>query len=137
MLGLVPLLVIPFIIYNIGIVGLAGFGAESPWSAGIFSVTMLSGGTWSMTVADLLILIALALLFIEIVKATRTSNASLVDHILSTVLFIAYLVEFLLIRPAATSLFFTLMAISLVDVLAGFSVSLRGARRDFAMRDDI
>lgn len=136
MLGLVPLLVVPFIIYNLGLVGLVGFGAQDPWSATLFSVTMVSGGAWSMKLSDLIVLIALALLFAEIVKATRTSNASLVDHLLSTVVFIAYLVEFLLIRTAATSLFFILTVISLVDVLAGFSVSFRGARRDFSMRDE-
>jgi len=99
--------------------------------------TMVSGGVWSMTLSDLVVVIALVLLFVEIVKATRTTNASLVDHILSILVFIAYLIEFLLIRTAATSLFFTLMVISLVDVLAGFSVSLRGARRDLALHDNL
>lgn len=136
MLGLVPLLVVPLILYNLGLVGLVSFGAQDPWGAKLFSLTMVSGGQWTMTLADLIVVIALILLFVEVVKATRTSNASLVDHLLSTVVFIAYLVEFLLIRTAATSLFFTLMLISLVDVLAGFSVSLRGARRDFSMGGD-
>lgn len=44
--------------------------------------------------------------------------------------FVAFLVEFLLVRGAAHAVFFTLMLISLVDVLAGFSVSLRAAGRD-------
>ena len=66
-------------------------------------------------------------MFVEIIKSTRTSNASILDHLLSTFVFVAFLVEFLLVRGAATSVFFTLMVITLIDVLAGFSVSLRAA----------
>jgi hypothetical protein len=130
MLGLVPLLIVPFILFNLGLAGL--FGAASPevWDNQIFSVSMMSGGVWSMTVGDLMIVIGLVFLFIEVVKSTRTSNASLVDHLLSTFVFVAFLVEFLLVRGAAHSVFFTLMVISLLDVLAGFSVSLRSASRD-------
>lgn len=126
----IPLLIIPFILYNLGIAGVFGSGQSGPWDQQLFSLSMMSGGTWSMTYADLMVLIALALLFIEIVKSTRTSNASVVDHLLSTLVFVAFLVEFLLIQGAATSLFFVLMAIALVDVLAGFSVSIRAASRD-------
>jgi hypothetical protein len=39
------------------------------------------------------------------------------------------LVEFLLVPQAATSTFFLLMAIGLVDVLAGFIVGIRSAQR--------
>ena len=130
MLGAVPLLILPFILYNLGLVGLFDGAESDPWAAEIFSMAMMSGGVWSMTLGDLLILLALALLFVEIVKSTRTSNASLVDHLLSTFVFVAFLIEFLLVRGAAHSLFFTLMVIALVDVLAGFSVSLRAAGRD-------
>jgi hypothetical protein len=91
---------------------------------------MLSGGLWTMTLGDFLVVIALALLFVEIVKSTGTSNASIVDHILSTALFIAFLIEFLLVPGAEDSVFFTIMVISLVDVLAGFTVSIRSAGRD-------
>ncbi len=126
----IPLLIIPFILYNLGLAGVFGGGDGGPWEMEFFSLSMMSGGTWSMTLADLFILIALALLFVEIVKATRTSNTSVVDHLLSTFVFIAFLVEFLLVEGAATSLFFVLSAISLFDVLSGFTVSIRAAGRD-------
>ena len=61
---------------------------------------------------------------------TRTTNASVVDHLLSTFVLVAYLAEFLLARGAAHPVFFILMLISFIDVLAGFSVSLRAAGRD-------
>jgi len=44
-------------------------------------------------------------------------------------LFIGMLVEFRLVQRAATSTFFLLMAIVLVDVLAGFIVGMRSATR--------
>ena len=94
---------------------------------------MMSGGVFTMTLGDLLIVLALLLLFVEIVKSTRTSNASIIDHLLSTFVFVAFLVEFLLVQGAAHSVFFTLMVIALIDVLAGFSVSIRSAGRDLNM----
>jgi hypothetical protein len=131
MLSGIPLLIVPFILYNIGLAGLFGTGPEGdPWETEIFSVGMMSGGVFTMTLGILLIVIGLLLFFVEIVKSTRTSNASVVDHLLSTFVFVAFLVEFLLVKGAAHPVFFTLMVITLIDVLAGFSVSLRAAGRD-------
>src|SRR5690606_6703144 len=110
--------------------GALGAGADDPWAMEMFSVTMMSGGVWVMTLGDALIVVALVLLFVEVVKSTRTSNASVVDHLLSTSVFVLYLVEFLLVPSAAHSVFFTLMVITVIDVFAGFSVSLRSAGRD-------
>lgn len=129
MLSMVPLLIIPFLIYNLGLAGLFG-GGDDPFATEIFSVAMMSGGVWTMSLGDLLVVIALLLLFVETMKSTRTSNASIIDHLLSTFVFVAFLVEFLLVRGAAHSVFFTLMVITLIDVLAGFSVSIRSASRD-------
>ncbi len=131
MLASVPLLIIPFILYNVGLAGLWSDGpGGDPWDVELFSFGMMSGGTFSMTLGILLIGIALILFFAEIVKSTRTSNASVVDHLLSTFVFVAYLAEFLLVRGAAHPVFFILMLISFIDVLAGFSISLRAAGRD-------
>ena len=44
-------------------------------------------------------------------------------------LFVAMLVEFLLVQRAGTSTFFLLMMISLVDVMVGFIVSIRSSQR--------
>ncbi|OJU52699.1 MAG: hypothetical protein BGO03_06655 [Mesorhizobium sp. 61-13] len=131
MLASLPLLIVPFIIYNLGLAGFFGSGVNGdPWAAEIFSIGMMSGGVFSMTLGDLMVVIGLIFFFIEILKSTRTSNASVVDHLLSTFVFVAFLVEFLLVRGAAHSVFFTLMIITLIDVLAGFSVSIRAAGRD-------
>ena len=130
MIAHVPLLVIPFILYNLGLTGLLGGAGGDPWGTVLFSLTMMSGGLWQLTLGDALILLALVLLFAEMVKSTRTSNASVVDHLLSTFVFVAFLIEFLLVTGAAHAVFFTLMIIALFDVLAGFSISIRSAGRD-------
>ncbi|RWK64472.1 hypothetical protein [Mesorhizobium sp.] len=129
MFGAIPLLIVPFVLYNLGLLGIFG-GGDDPWASQLFSIRMMSGGVFSMTLGDLIVLIGLILFFIEIVKSTRTSSASVMDHLLSTFVFVAFLVEFLLVKGAAHSVFFTLMVIALVDVLAGFSVSMRAATRD-------
>ena len=123
-----PLLIIPLIIYNIAAFGL--FGLTASWTSPVLTIAMVSGAVWSLTVGDLLILLALVLLFFEVVRATRTGTGSIMDHGFSTVVFVIYLVEFLVVPVAATSLFFTCLVMSFVDLVAGFSVSIRSARRD-------
>jgi hypothetical protein len=130
MLGSIPLLIIPFILYNVGLTGVIGEAGGDPWKTELFSFVMMSGGVFTMTLADMLIVIALILLFVEVVKSTRTSNWSVIDHLLSTFVFVAFVVEFLLVKGAAHSVFFTLMVIALVDLLSGFTVSIRAAGRD-------
>lgn len=133
MLAHLPLMLIPFVLYNIGLTGIIGADAN-PWDGVLFSLSMLSGGVWSFTRGDLVMVIALVLLFVELLKSTRTNNASIVDHMLSLAVLVLFIVEFLLVQGAATSLFFMLGFIALIDVLAGFSVSLRAASRDISIR---
>ncbi|MAA99748.1 MAG: hypothetical protein CMN87_10535 [Stappia sp.] len=129
----IPLTVAPLLVYNLLAFSLLGDTGGDPWQAPILTMELVSGARFTLVVGDLMILSGLVLLFIELLKATRTGVSALTDHILSTLVFIAYLVEFLTVRAAATSVFFTLMAISLVDVIAGFSITITGARRDFGV----
>jgi hypothetical protein len=52
---------------------------------------------------------------------------------LSLLVFVVFLVEFLLFASAATDVFFILMAIALIDVVAGFAVALNAASRDVSI----
>jgi len=128
----VPLMLIPFILYNLDMFGLFGGGIESLQKV-VFSLHMMSGATWTMSLGDLFIVISLIILFLEIFKATRRSSVALLDHLFSMVLFIVFLVEFLLVAGAATQIFFILMAISFIDVIAGFTVSVKSAGRDVSI----
>jgi hypothetical protein len=134
MISNIPLMIVPLVVFNLVSAGLVGVGGADPWATELYSLHMLSGGTWRLTLSDLMIVLSLALLFFEIMKSTRTSNASVIDHLLSTFVFVAFLVEFLLVPSASQSLFFILMAMAFFDVLAGFSVSLRSAVRDVNFR---
>ena len=120
-----PLLLIPFAIYNM----IAFLTPGVAWTAPVATVHMMSGEDWVLTWEDLLLAFAIFLLWIEIIKSTRMGMRSIMDHILAMALFVAMLVEFLLVRQAGTSTFFLLMVIALVDVLAGFIVSIRSSQR--------
>jgi hypothetical protein len=124
-----PLLLISFAIYNMIAFLLPG----TSWTAAIFSVPMPSGAAWAVSAGDILIAFALFLLFFEVLKAARNTARSIFDHVLSTLIFIGALIEFLLVREAGTSVFAILLIIALVDVLGGWSVAVRTARRDFSI----
>lgn len=142
-----PLLVIPVAIYNF-MAFFAG-GAPDPsvvdgvtanvaplagqLNASAMKLNMISGVQWQLTNGDLLVLIALALLFIEILKSTSTGTATIINHAVSMVLFIVCLMQFLLMHNFATSTFFILTIMTLLDVLAGVVVTIVSARRDFAV----
>lgn len=133
MLLAIPLLIVPFALYNLVMAGAFGDGGVRVLDSEVMAVNMLSGATWTMAFGDLIILIALGLLFVEIIKATRPGSRALLDHMLSMVLFVAFLVEFLLVQGAATQIFFILMTIAFIDVVAGFAVSIRSAGRDVSI----
>lgn len=124
---------VPFLVFSVIAYNVIVFVTGAPFDTVVFEIPMLSGALWIFTLGDLLITGTLFLLFIEILKATRTSGNSLVDHALSTIVFIVCLIEFLVVPEAATSLFFFITLITLIDVIAGFSVTIRAARRDFSV----
>ncbi|MBB3658714.1 hypothetical protein FHX15_003974 [Rhizobium sp. BK650] len=126
-----PLMVIPFTLYNLAILGLVGGGGISSLQNDVIVLSMLSGAVWSMTLGDLFIVVALVVLFFDILKATR--NGNLIDHMLSMLVFIAFLLEFLLVQDAATQVFFILVTIALIDVIGGLAVSIRSADRDVSI----
>jgi hypothetical protein len=124
-----PLLIIPFAIYNIVAFLMPGVS----WSGTIAAVHMVSDAYWAMSAGDILIAFSILLLFGEVMKSTRITLRTAVDHALSLILFLGMLVEFLLVRQAATPTFFLMLVISFVDVLGGFAVSLRSAQRDLTV----
>ncbi|MBA4790495.1 MAG: hypothetical protein AB1698_09695 [Pseudomonadota bacterium] len=129
MLTPIPLLIIPLAIYNIIIFLTPGVA----WSAHIADITMVSGSVWAITVGDAFLAFSLFVLLFEVLKATRVSSRSIMDHILSILVFVGALVEFLLVPQAATSIFALLVGIMLLDVITGFSVAIRVAQRDVAL----
>ena len=134
MLIALPLLVIPVILYNIVVLtGLGGGGlqaADESLRQAMFSIPMASGASWNVGVGDLLLFLSLILLFFELLKSTSSQKVAIVNHALSMILFVVCLVEFLLIRGFASSTFFLIVTMVMLDVLAGFIVTIISARKD-------
>ncbi len=128
-----PLLLVPFAIYNIVAFLMPSLG----WTAVLTTVHMVSGTDWTMSSRDLLVTLAILLLTGEVLKSTRIGVRTVVDHGLSLILFLAMLVEFLLVKQAATAIFFLLLVISFVDVIGGFAVTLRSAQRDLTIEGSV
>ena len=96
----------------------------------MFSIPMASGASWNVGVGDLILFLSLILLFFELLKSTSSQKVAIVNHALSMILFVVCLVEFLLIRGFATSTFFLIVTMVMLDVLAGFIVTIISARKD-------
>ncbi|MCV0414181.1 MAG: hypothetical protein DI552_06080 [Brevundimonas sp.] len=135
MLIAIPLLLIPVVLYNVVVLFGAGGGgrvdADALLRDPVFSVTMTSGAQWTIGAGDMILFVGLILLFFELVKSTSSQRAAIINHALSMVLFIAVLIEFLLLPGFATSTFFLIVTMVLLDVLAGFIVTIIASRKDF------
>jgi hypothetical protein len=102
----------------------------------LFHITLVSKALWVLVVGDIFVILGLICLTVQVFKATRTSSAEIVDHIISTLIFILYLIEFIVVRGAGTSTFFILMLMSLLALIAGFTITISTARRDITMDRD-
>ena len=119
MLRQFPLILIVVIVYN--------FMAFGGWAVGnhnlepflqnhFVTIPVVSGDKWTFSLADLFLLVTLVLLFVEIIKATRTTAREIINHGLSMMTFVFALIEFIALKGFATSTFFFLMVMSLFDV---------------------
>ena len=147
--GIFPLLVIPVALYKLLAIGFGGsvemaneFGeiirADSAPILSLLNdrflgLPMISGVDWILTKGDAILLLAVVFLFLEILKSTSTGTSTIINHAVSMILFIVCLIQFLLLPNFATSTFFILMSMTLLDVLAGVVVTIVSARRDFGV----
>ncbi len=143
--GIFPLLAIPIIIYNLMALTFSprdgvqtmGDAISNPVNA-IANIPMVSeGAVWALTSGDLLIILSMCFFFIEILKSTSTGASTIANHAVSMGVFIVCLIEFLLLKNFATSVFFILTIMTLLDVLAGVVVTIISARRDFTVGDGV
>ncbi len=140
MLGIFPLLILVVIAFNV--VVFAGDMISIEGAQGAFDVTrvnvpMMSGDVWGLTLGNIFVIVSLIFLFIEIAKATRTDSSSIINHGLSLVVFVICLLEFLLIGGFGNSTFFLITCMTMLDVIAGFTVTISTARRDLGVGEGI
>jgi hypothetical protein len=124
----IPMLALALLAYNLALAMGHDFRLlpEQP----LWGATLISGAAWSISWNEVMIASGLALLFIEILKSTRTTQHSTLEHLLSMLVFISFIVEFLVVARAGTNVFLLLGLMSLMDVMGGYAISIAVARKD-------
>lgn len=130
--GVFPLLAVPAIFYALFAFAVGNEGMTNGLASQAFAMTMASGGLWKLTWGGLLVTFAVLCLFVEILKSTKPSNAAMVDNGLSVGTFIVCLILFILAPGFATTEFFIILLMSLLDFLAGMVVMVSTAQRTVA-----
>ncbi|WP_426612166.1 hypothetical protein [Bradyrhizobium sp. McL0616] len=118
-----PLLLIPLAVYNI----IAFLMPSVSFSDVLFKVPMITGETWPVTLADLLLALGVVLLLLEVVKGARPGAKFLMDHLLSLILFGAAATEFVIWPKFGNSTYFLLVLLAMADFLGG--IAQRARRR--------
>jgi hypothetical protein len=123
-----PLLVFPVAAYHVLV-----FLTATPIEETVVSFAVPSGVEFLLTAGHVMLAVGLVLLYVEIFKSTRTGAVSIIDHLLSMLLMVVCIVELVLLSEMATGTFFLLTLMTLIDVIAGFTVTISAARRDFGV----
>lgn len=126
-LAFFPLYAIPLVIYNLLMVT-TDWTETNPVLATMPLVVRDTG--MPLTLSDFMVGFGMILFFFEMVKATRYSRGTSLDHLFSMVVFVIFLIELLVVPGAGTAMFLLLTFMSLLDVVAGFTVTIATARRD-------
>jgi uncharacterized membrane protein len=128
---IVPLLSVIMLLYLI-----IAYGFNVNFELGqdpLFEMGLPSGANWSPTWSGIFILLGVITLFFELLKSTRTSTASQIEHLLSILVFVIGLMLFLFLERAGTSTFLIITLMALLDAGAGIFISISSARRDLNM----
>jgi hypothetical protein len=135
MLRIFPMILIVVVAYNVLVFGSGAVGQHdiaAMLKSGV-SLALFSGDSWKITLGDGFVMGALLLLFVEIIKAAGNSHREIINHGLSMLTFIGAVVEFLVLKGFGTSTFFLITLMCLFDVVAGYTISIVAAKRDFSM----
>jgi hypothetical protein len=116
-----PLLLIPLAIYNIIVFLMPGVSFAEP----LVTVPLMSGAPWPVTLSDVLLALGILMLLLEVMKGARPGAKYLTDHLLSLIVFGGAIAEFLLWPRFASSTYFLLTLLALVDFLSGVSLRVQ------------
>jgi hypothetical protein len=126
----IPLLLFPAILYGAVAMTMDHGAVRASLDEVFLALNLPSGATFVVTRGHALTMLAAGLLFLEVVKSTSTSTASLVETVLAFLVFIGAFILFLLNPAFGTIEFALIMAMMLIDFMAGFIVMTISARRD-------
>ncbi|MCK1745982.1 hypothetical protein IVA80_35780 [Bradyrhizobium sp. 139] len=116
-----PLLLIPLAVYNI----IAFLMPSVSFTDVLFNVPMVSGETWPVTLADVMLALGVVLLLLEVVKGARPGSKFLMDHLLSLIVFGAAAAEFVMWPKFGNSTYFLLVLLAMADFLGGIAQRTR------------
>jgi hypothetical protein len=100
-----PLLLIPLAIYNIIVFLMPGLSFAEP----LVTLPLMSGAPWPVTLSDVLLALGIVMLLLEVMKGARPGATA----------------EFLLWPRFASSTYFLLTLLALVDFLSGVSLRVK------------
>ena len=127
-LRITPLLAFPLALFMLGVASSQGDG----WTNAIlFTLGMFSGAQWAVSYGDLFVFGSLLVLFVEVVKSVHTDARAILNHGLSVMVALICVVLFVTSPSFTNSVFFLLITMTMIDVIAGFVITIVAARRDF------
>lgn len=99
-----------------------------------FSFVLPSTDTIQVSFNEIFLMGVTVVLFFEIVKAAAAKpGTNWIEHMISTFVFIGFLIMFLVMPGAGTSTFLIVTLMSLIDAMAGWIIALRAALRDVGL----
>ncbi|MCP3403878.1 MULTISPECIES: hypothetical protein [unclassified Bradyrhizobium] len=116
-----PLLLIPLAVYNI----IAFLMPSVSFTDVLFKVPMITGETWPVTLADVMVALGIVLLLLEVVKGARPGSKFLMDHLLSLIVFGAAAAEFVMWPKFGNSTYFLLVLLAMADFFGGIAQRTR------------
>jgi hypothetical protein len=120
-----PLLLIPLAICNIIIFLMPGVLFTAP----LFTLMLMSGVAWPVTLGDVLIALGIVLLLFEVIKGARPGAKYFTDHLLSLIVFGGAAAEFVMLPQFGSSTYFLLTLLALVDFLSSLALRVRRSTR--------
>src|SRR5919106_1878545 len=120
-----PLLIIPFAFFNI-VVFLLNMPLTDVGNSAVFTIPLASEASFPpvfdrsmpVTLGDLTVAIGILLLYVELIKSVRPGGKSMVDHLLSLILFLVMAGELPFVSRAASSAFFFFSVLGLLGLLS-------------------
>lgn len=135
-LEILPLLAISYAVFlGLTLLGVGGADGLAWYETAIVKLPLYSGDVWAVKGGDIFLVASMGLLFVELVRSTKTGTESITNHLLSFLLFIAVLLTFILAPGFGNSVFFIFMTMTLLDPMAGLVVTTVTARRDIGVGD--
>ncbi len=133
-----PLLAISLVVFAVlSLTGAADAGGVPWYDVSFVNLPMVSGDQWTVTGGDVFLVGSMGLLFIELLRSTKTGSESIMNHALSVVVFVVALLLFIIVKGFGNSVFFIFMSMTFLDFMAGFIVTTVTARRDLSVADGV